>query len=252
MAVISRDFVDEYARRNMKLSESGARALAELLEGIDLDNTDAVVTAMRYVCVNYSEMSAALAAQFYDELRLATYAGNLSYDAAAYSGYNAEYAQIDALGIINEVDAGRNTRPMLDLLQNVVIRAVKNSADNSIRENARRDPAKPKYAIVPRGDACAFCIMRASLGYHYPEKSYVESHEHCTCTATPVFSESTVQGYDPAVYAHQYYDAVRALDSGDIPEKLQRRMDSEKARKGKDYTRTNKVLAVMRYQQGIS
>jgi len=87
--------------------------------------------------------------------------------------------------------------------------------------------------------------MRASLGYTYSDEDAVESHDHCTCTATPVFGNQKIEGYDPEAYRAKYDEARDALRSGDISEELQERIDAG------NYDKTSQILMVMREQQGI-
>ena len=224
-----------------KLGASAARAAARAAAGVD--DWDVAARAVSDVCGAYARMGAGLAARYYDGIRQASRV-RMRYSAGAFPGYDADATYSAAISILESVQDGRATKPAADLLGNLAAREVKNAADRCIRENVKRDPAKPRYAIVPDGDACAFCQMRASLGYTYADEDAVESHDHCTCTATPVFGGQKVEGYDPSVYAARYDEAQDAIRSGDISDELKERIA------GMD--RTHATLAVMREQQGIS
>ena len=235
----------------------GSRAASTVAARIrETGEVDAVVDMVVEMAGAYSEMSAALTARYYNEIRAASrYAGGPKrlprYSATSRHGFNPGKARAAALSIVEEVQAGTNTVPLDKLLGDLVMREIKNAADECIRQNVRSDPAKPKYAIVPNGDACAFCQMRASLGYTYGDDDAVESHDHCSCVATPVFGKEDIQGYDPKEYESRWNEAARALKDGDISDDLQQRIEAQKAEKGKDFDRTNAVLMVMREQQGI-
>ena len=242
---VSSAAVKQQSQNLAKLSKSAARALKNAVP-----NADDIPALMREVTGAYSLMSAAVTANYYTSIRRASRVRS-KFTPAPFTAYDAGKVTAAALAIMDEVAAGTATVPMESLLADVVSRYIKDSADACIRQNVRRDPAKPKYAIVPNGDACAFCQMRASLGYRYADEGAVESHAHCTCTATPVFGDSTIQGYDPQVYLDRYTEASRALKDGDISDDLKERIAAQKAEKGKDFDRTNAVLMVMREQQGI-
>lgn len=242
---VSRGIVERQSQNIAALGVSAARAIAN-----GVPNTQDIPALMRQVTKAYSTMSSAITANYYTSIRTASMVRS-KYVPIPFSAYDAEKVTAAALSIMDEVAAGTATVPLESLLADVVSRYIKDSADTCIRQNVRRDPAKPKYAIVPSGDACAFCQMRASLGYHYGTEEAVESHDHCTCAATPVFGDSTIQGYDPSVYRERYEEAARAYRSGDISDDLKERIEAQKAEKGRDFDSTNAILMVMRDQQGI-
>lgn len=226
-----------------KLGASAARAAARAAAGVD--DWDVAAKAVSDVCGAYARMGAGLAARYYDGIRQASRV-RMRYSAGAFPGYDADATYSAAISILESVQDGRATKPAADLLGNLAAREVKNAADRCIRENVKRDPARPRYAIVPDGDACAFCQMRAAAGYTYADEDAVESHDHCTCTATPVFGGQKVEGYDPDKYAARYDEASDALKSGDFSDELKARLDAG------NYDRTHAILMVMREQQGIS
>lgn len=249
MASVSKAYVRRQAGIVAGLGESAKRTIAK--RAVDVDDWDSVAAIVSDTCKAYTDMSAAVTAQYYAGIRKASRPRG-KYTAVAASGYEPDRAYAAAISVLKEAQEGAATAPVADLLGNIADREVKNAADHCVRENVRRDPARPRYAIVPGGDACAFCQMRASLGYTYADEGAVESHSHCTCTATPVFGDETVEGYDPDEYKARYDEAADALRSGDISDELKERIEREKAAKGRDYDRTNAILAVMREQQGIS
>ena len=248
-APVSRRYVRGQAANVAKLGESAGRAAAKAVDGVD--DWDEAAMAVAEVCGAYARMSAGMTARYYDGIRQASRV-RTRYSAGAFHGYDADATYSAAIAILESVQDGTATKPAADLLGNLASREVKNAADRCIRENVRRDPAKPRYAIVPDGDACAFCQMRASLGYTYADEDAVESHDHCTCTATPVFGGQKVEGYDPDAYYDRYKDARDALDSGDISDELKAKIDAQREAKGRDFDKTKAILMVMRDRQGIA
>lgn len=238
-------------QQSQMVAALGASAAAAIAAGIrETGEAEAVPAVARQVAQAYTTMSAAVTAQYYNRIRQASGVRS-RFSAEALSGYDAGKVTAAAISILEEVADGRATVALDKLLGDLMQREVKNAADNCIRGNCAKDPAKPRYAIVPNGDACAFCQMRASLGYTYADEDAVESHDHCSCTPTPVFGDSTIQDYDPKMYEDRWNKAAEALEKGDISKDLKQRIADQKEAKGKDFDRTNAILMVMREQQGI-
>lgn len=251
---VSSAAVKQQAGNIAKLSASAARALKNAVP-----NAEDIPALMREVTGAYSLMSAAVTANYYTSIRRASRVRS-KFTPAPFTAYDAGKVTAATLSILDEVAAGTATVPLESLLADVVSRYIKDSADTCIRQNVRRDPAKPKYAIVPSGDACAFCQMRASLGYHYGTEEAVKSHDHCTCTPTPVFGNSTIEGYNPKEYEAKYNEAAKAYRTGNISEDMSLRIEQAHKAHDKRYAEgetdkkweeMNAILMVMREQQGI-
>lgn len=251
MATVSRAYIRQFAERHTALTDSMRERMERVLAGVDTGDRAAIISRALAVLRPYTDMASALAAEFYNGIRRASDVGS-EYSATSLGSFDPDKAATDVAAVLDEVDAGRNTVPRDKLISDVAGGFMKDASVNSVRRNALRDPAKPRYAMVPNADACAFCVMRASLGYHYPEKSSVTSHHGCTCVPTPVFGDAKVEGYDPQAYLDEYEEAERALRSGDLPDELEERLERNRAEKGAEFDRTKQILMVMRYQQGIS
>mgnify|MGYP007133706647 CR=1 FL=1 len=251
MATVSRAYIRQFAERHTALTDSMRERMERVLAGVDTSDRVAIYARVFALLQPYTDMASALAAQFYNGIRRASGLPD-DYEATAVNSLNADFVWTDVNSVLDEVDDGRNTVPRDKLISDVAGGYMKDASDNSVRANARRDPSRPRYAMVPNSDACAFCVMRASLGYHYPEKQRVKSHHSCTCVPVPVFGDAKVEGYDPQAYLDQYEEAARALRSGNLPKELEERLEREKSEKGSEFDRTKQILMVMRYQQGIS
>ena len=246
---VSRAYIQRQAQVIAGLSQSAKGVLTRRLK--DVDDLDQAAAILSETCKAYTDMSAAITAQYYAGIRSASKVKS-KYQAQAVSGYDADSVFSAAISILNEAQEGYATVSAVELLSNVANREIKNASDYCVRQNVRRDPAKPRYAIVPNGDACAFCQMRASLGYTYGDEDAAHSHDHCTCMATPVFGNEEIEGYNPKEYEDKYDKAEEALEDGNISKELKQRIEREKSEKGKDFSKTNAILMVMREQQGIS
>lgn len=77
----------------------------------------------------------------------------------------------------------------------------------TIAENCKRDPKKPRYALVPQGKTCAFCTMLAGRGFVYKsEKTAHKMHNHCDCVACPEWNANPnkIRGYNPDALSDEW------------------------------------------------
>lgn len=257
MPTISRAYINAFSRQIDALSEAARQTLASRLADVDVDDYDEVASVMRFVCGPYTNMSAALTAQFYDGIRASANATG-KYKAQAISGYDPERLTAAAIAVAEESASGNGTVPLPSLLGDVVDREINNASRECVRQNAHRDPAKPKYASVPTGsNPCAWCVMRASAGFIYSEDS--GSHNNCHCRLVPGFNGSSkVEGYDQKSYEREYDDASEAYRRGDIPDELKERISAAREKHRQDYAEgkvskqwdsSNAILMVMREQK---
>ena len=264
MAQISAEYIQAFSKQLKALNKSAGkvifteekrRILTQRLMDGEADAFDEVEDLMQVICRNYSRLASALTCHFYDGIRQGAEVPG-EFKAELYEKYDAEALRGQARACAAEVARGKNTVPLPDLLSGVSSRTIRVSSEETVRSNIRRDPSKPRYCIVASAGACAFCQMRASLGYQYDDRSKVESHNHCTCVATPVFGNQKVEGYDPKVYLDRYNNAKDLLNSGDVPKELQERIETAKknhaSRSNEPWRATNETLIAMRYLQGTS
>lgn len=104
---------------------------------------------------------------------------------------------------------------------------VRQQAQETIVKNAFRDPAKPRFARVPKGKTCAWCTMLASRGFVYasPETAgeLKKYHTDCDCMIVPAWGakEPKIEGYDPDALYEMY---SKARDVGGGVDKAVQRM----------------------------
>lgn len=84
------------------------------------------------------------------------------------------------------------------------------------RASQSRRAAKPKvrtrYALVPAGKCCAYCVMRASRGAVFHSADIAKTHDFCRCSVVPIFQQTdgsgiegvAIKGYDPKEYLDIY------------------------------------------------
>ena len=90
---------------------------------------------------------------------------------------------------------------------------IRRAANRCVAHNVSKDPAKPWYARVPRGETCGFCLMLASFGFYAKtEGAAGHAHDGCDCRIVPGFpGETKVRGYDPDGMYERYNECLAAL-----------------------------------------
>lgn len=90
---------------------------------------------------------------------------------------------------------------------------IRRAANRCVAHNVSKDPAKPWYARVPRGETCGFCLMLASFGFYAKTEGAADhAHDGCDCRIVPGFpGETKVRGYDPDGMYERYNECLAAL-----------------------------------------
>lgn len=72
------------------------------------------------------------------------------------------------------------------------------------------DPQAVGWVRVTSGSPCAFCLMLSSRGpaYKSQESAGFQAHDHCSCTAVPVFSEGKAAWPQTSIDAQKLYNRV--------------------------------------------
>lgn len=203
-----------------------ALVLAELgtlwagLDTLNADGTrDALLEAVPLLVATYGEVAATVAADFYEELR----------DAARVAG---RFTPLPVTSFDLEALAGRirwSVGPLysgspdpagaLGRLELQVDEFTLQQGRETIAESVARDPAGPRWARVPMGDTCKFCITLASRGPVYRSAESAgrgrRFHGKCDCQATPIWPNDPLpEGYDPDALYEQYNAARKAAGTG--------------------------------------
>lgn len=223
MATVPTSLLDELTDEVNRLSSSAqdvARpALAAILDDWERNGggdvaalREAAYEAIDGVLVYYADTcAAARAAEYYDAVRKAQgFPG--SYSAVAESLRNPE-ATLEALrGLVGKVAEGK-AQTFLTLCLQRVDSETRRAANKCVAYNATKDPAKPWYGRVPRGETCGYCLMLASFGFYAKTVAAAEhSHPNCDCRIVPGFPGKTrVKGYNPDGMFRRYNDCLSAL-----------------------------------------
>lgn len=246
--MIPRELFDRY--------DSALSANARLLQRA-VDTAAALVsdgTAWRDVYLalvrQYGRFAALAALEFYQGCREA-------------SGVAARYEALlvepdDEADLIGDVAraAGSVTAAgqMAQRLQASAKRRVMERADTVLVRNAQRDPAHPKWALVPHPGACAWCRFLASQDFAYSSSASALAARHDNCLCTPVVDFDVenphLDGYDPDVYYGEYADARSEVEAEAREEWLamtpeERKAYAQKGRGAYDRFLRNKIVQAM-------
>ena len=166
----------------------------------------------------YGMVAAEAACEFYDAQRA------ISGVADTYGEYEAvvsypEWLDVESAKQVNAVSAGVGQAvgdAVYGFLEGRGMKSVMGCADSTLDYNASRDPAHPKWALVPHLGACAWCNMLGSRGFVYQSELTVGAARHNRCKCTPVVDFDTanpkLKGYDPDELLDRY---KKAEESGE-------------------------------------
>lgn len=180
----------------------------------------------------YGEVSATVAADFYDDARAESAAqrrytsGLADNDAADYAARNAGWATAPIFTGGAAIAVGR--------MAIVTDKAALQVGRNTVMHNVSRDPSRPRFARVPVGKTCAWCLMLASRGpvYRSAESAGAAGQYHgghCDCQPVPSWDQGNdlPPSYDEGEL-YGLYDRARADASSGSPKdiaKAIRRLD---------------------------
>lgn len=178
------------------------------LDGDPVRVRNALLQFFPQLVTTYGDVSALLAADFYDMLRDVppSAASFQAAFAAPVDPAKAEGATRWAVGALFAEDVPLFTSQILGSTQ----RLVSQRGRDTIFDNAGRDPVRTSVARVPSGaDTCTFCIMLASRGAVYTDLVSAgqmnDFHDNCDCVPTVMRSKRDYpEGYDPAMFTELY------------------------------------------------
>lgn len=165
----------EHAAAQAALETLANRDLLRLWRSLDLSDareaTRLLLPDVRDVVAAYSDLSASVAADFYEASRETAQARG-QYTARPSGALPVE--QVDALtrwSVTPIWSEDPRYGAALARLAGGTQRLIRKSERDTITDNVRRDPANARYIRVPKADSCAFCLMLGSRGAVYDAES---------------------------------------------------------------------------------
>lgn len=199
----------ELRRALADLNVLAARDLGRIFRALqDGDNVaEALHDILPSLVARYGEAAAALAADWYDDLRAAKGVGG------AFAAIPADLKDGGAHALVGwAVDTATDDGSLVALLEGGLQRRVINFGRFTVTESSIADPRADGWQRLGQGKNCTFCDMLISRGAVYSEASAdFGSHDHCNCVAVPAFKGEPreVKPYAPSLRGST--DAERAL-----------------------------------------
>lgn len=209
--MVDRELYEAYSRALATLSDAAEaelrRALAEY-ETLERERDYVAAAALYHRIVGrFGRVASEVAREFYQRQRDAS---DLDSDYVAQQAPEipGRFCAQDA------TEARAMSSAAAEWLVGKGSRRVMENADFTIGYNARRDPAHPMWAVVPRPGACGFCVMVASNGWFMAKRPVnAQRHSHCRCAVVADFDvdNPALEGYDPDALQEAYSRCEEAV-----------------------------------------
>lgn len=225
--MVDRAQLEDYRLANRELSRLVKRDLTAFFRSLNLSRPEAARDALTgfvpLLVAQYGEMAAAVAAEFYEEMRAASGA------AGSFTARLADGIPAGAIEAKVRYLAGHLWTPTPDAMLGGLLTAadkyVKQPGRNTIAQNAKRENVR--YARVPTGEkTCSFCLVLASRDAVYTSafsagdtgSGYGDRfHGDCNCEVVRIAKASDYPtDYLPENYEHLYEESRKAAASGNI------------------------------------
>lgn len=146
----------------------------------------------------HGEVSATVAADFYENARADSGARGRFTAQLATNGAGAEVGR--NVGWATSPLFGGNPAGAIGRMSQIADAASLQAGRDTVMFNNTRDPAKPRFARVPVGKTCAWCLMLGSRGAAYRSAESAGAgrafHADCDCQPVPSWSGGINHGDD--------------------------------------------------------
>ncbi len=234
MATPSYQQVRAFSDMTKKLQD---KAVADFLERVDADMTvDEVMDAAREVAYKYRMLGSELGAQWYD---LCAELAGVDVDAADLDVIDEDALARRAANVARSQAAQINpVESFTAFLQAQIAEEIRTTGMMNLDRDYERGTRGARWARVPVGETCAWCLMLASNGTWYKsEKSALfgehgdRYHANCNCVAVYYADAEQIAGYSSIYrYKEMYYEAdnrrvANATGRDPYPQYLKDRID---------------------------
>ena len=199
------------------------------------------VEEARRIIQRYGDMGAQVAQNYYTQVRTATSAAYdidlPPYEAPRYPSRddliwqlsggtnNTDVPGLHLRDVIPDADgnvhnkAGIRIDDLWPLTGNIddyldyISKWIQSAGRMQVQNNIRMDPTQPRWARIPKGETCEFCLMLASRGFDYltEETASLGGSFHngaCDCAVVPSWVESKISGYNPYLLEQRWQACV--------------------------------------------
>lgn len=218
---ISRKVWTDYVDKLRAINDKAADAMWAWLKTHSIDDVEEMLDYAFQLVSRYGEASAALAAEMYD----------VTAEMAGKFVPAAIPAEISTYSEVAEAINGSAKYSNPKTVASAVGRLTKMAGVDTVMHNAIRDGAK--WAWVPMGETCAFCLTLASRGWQPASKKALSKgharhiHANCNCIYAVSFDDDPqLEGYDPDEY-YDIYKNAEGNNSQDRINSIRRRLYAE-------------------------
>ncbi len=218
----SRSQISQLAQAQTQASQLAKRELGRVwreISGLNPgEQRDALLELVPALIDKYADVSSSAAAEWYQRVRDKWFSDGFQAQPAPKTDDDLSKLIRWKAGVL----FGDEPEQMLSWLNGVIDKGVKQGGRDSIRHNAERDPRKPRYARVPNGKTCAFCVMLASRGFVYASEDTAgalgQYHGECNCEIVPSWDKQSpiVEGYDPDALYKTYARCADTVDDDNL------------------------------------
>lgn len=164
----------------VRLAEDDLRAIWRILDAGEGDPAEVLNDLLPGLVVEYGEMGAAVAADWYDEQR----------DLEGAAGrFTAEPVEADHRNVYALVGFALATALTDDAFRSLILGGIQKRIADHVRLTVTgasvRDPAAKGWTRVGDGSACDWCANL--IGEVFVTEADFPSHDHCGCGPSPFF-----------------------------------------------------------------
>lgn len=210
MAAPNYEQVQSFARVQQQLAQA---ARDEFLGEIDPSMTlDEIMEEAARVAAKFKMLGAELGAQWYD---LCAELAGLDVEPAEIPSYNIEAAAKGVQTVAKAIPQGVAVDEFFsELVSDWTIQSVRETGQDNLWRDYYRGVNGGRWARVPVGETCAWCLRLASAGAYYTSKETALSttdggryHSGCNCIAVYYANPEEIKGYgaDLGKYKDMYY-----------------------------------------------
>lgn len=172
---------------------------------------DILLEVLPVIGDEYGSAAAALAADWYDELRERAGAGGRYVAQPREMPDRGRWESLVRWGLEPLFTDEPDPQPALSRIDGGLQRTVADQHRLTIVENTQRDPQARGWRRVGVGDSCGFCRMLIDRGAVYTEASVTfRSHDRCNCAASPVWDDNVVRVSPEAYRQSRRYRSAEA------------------------------------------
>ncbi|PLS31560.1 hypothetical protein Uis1B_0551 [Bifidobacterium margollesii] len=221
--------VDDLAKAQASAVRAARRELKRTFETVynmyddPADIRNALLDLVPAIAAKYGNAGSVAAAEWYEQVRAKWFKEQTDIDTTYQPDDKAIKETVRRLaGHLWDKDDGTPADPdaMLKGMLANMDRWVKAGGRETIAKATRRDPGKPRFARVPQGKTCGFCIMLASRGFVYSSAEAAggdmnDYHNDCDCEPIPSWDKKNpkIEGYDPDKLYERYTACRSTIES---------------------------------------